>query len=90
MNTVTERVRFRRQFNDEQWAALTADIEFKHAWDADDIIRAGERVGDVLIGTQQKWRTAKLREHKQRIKETEYLEILKAVERNMKILKDGK
>jgi hypothetical protein len=39
MNIVMERKRFRRQFNDEQWAALAADTKFKTAWDSDDIIR---------------------------------------------------
>jgi hypothetical protein len=83
MNIVTERKRFRGQFNDEEWAALTADTEFKTAWESDDFIRAGERVGDVLIGTRQKWHRLKLREHKKQ-------EFLKAAERNFKILMDGK
>jgi len=78
MNIVTERRRFRRQFNDEQWAALTADTEFKAAWESDDFIRAGERVGPVLIGTRQKWCRFKLRENKKRIKEAEFLKQVEA------------
>jgi hypothetical protein len=53
MNIATERKRFRRQFNDEQWVVLTADTKFMTAWDSDDIIRAGERVADILIGTRK-------------------------------------
>jgi hypothetical protein len=90
MNIVTERKRFRKQFNDEQWAALTANTEFKTVWDSDDIIRAGERVAGILIGTRQEWRKCKLREYKERIKEIERQELLKAAERIMKTLMEDK
>jgi len=69
---------------------LTANAEFKTAWDSDDIIRAGERVTGILIGTRQEWRKRKLHEYKERIKEIERQELLRAAERIMKTLMEDK
>ena len=81
INNEAERRRFRRQFDDDEWAALTADTEFKKAWEDNDIIKAGEQAMGVVAGTRQEWlvrrRSMKNKQEKERERQTEHQERLK-------------
>ncbi len=45
-----EKERFKGQFSSEEWEQLCADPRFKAAWDALDLIKAGELAGEILKG----------------------------------------
>jgi len=45
-----EAERFRQQFTNYEWQQLISNERFKLAWDAGDVIKAGELVGSILIG----------------------------------------
>jgi len=64
MNPETERKKFRRQFNDEQWLWLTANAEFKAAWETENFVRAGEIANPLIKGEVNTVQQLRRRLHK--------------------------
>ena len=58
MNTDVYR-RFRKGFSDQQWEKLNSHIEFKEAMTADDLDKAGELAGRILIGETKSLKEAR-------------------------------
>jgi len=66
MTPEQERKKFRASFDDEDWQRLESNAEFKSAWDAGNIVKAGEIAPIVLYGptrSKKEARTARVADY---------------------------
>ena len=54
-----ENLRFKKQFSEKQWSKLCVDAEFMHAWDSQDIIKAGEIANRTIEGDESNIKEAR-------------------------------
>lgn len=70
MSTPNEHLKFRKQFDDDEWTQLSSNIEFQEALAADNLDKAGLIADRILIGeTNKKSDIKKLKEYQKLRKE---------------------
>jgi hypothetical protein len=57
----TEKEKLQKQFSKQQWPKLCANIEFKNAWDSNDLVKAGEIASIAIEGNEPDIKRARFR-----------------------------
>ena len=67
MNIETEAKKFKAQYDDEDWAELMNDSEFKKAWESNSLVKAGELAQEITIGRARTRKEARQQRERHRI-----------------------